>query len=130
MHVVTHLSEKYEKLQNAENGWSLQEAGMAQFDDVIGEVMKQLAAMGIADNTIVVVTTDTGTDGYSWPDGGTTPFKGWKGMGTEGGFRVPCVVRWSGKIAPNQVINAVMSGLDWFPTFAAAAGYQGDIAAD
>jgi arylsulfatase len=103
---------------------------MAQFDDVIGDVMKQLDDMGVADNTIVVVSTDNGTEGFSWPDGGTTPFKGWKGMGTEGGFRAPCVMRWPGKVKPNQVINGVMSGMDWFPTFVAAAGYEGDIAAD
>jgi arylsulfatase A-like enzyme len=130
MHVFTHLSPKYEAMRNAENGWTLQEAGMAQFDDVIGGVMKQLDAMGIANNTIVVVTTDNGTEGFSWPDGGTTPFKGWKGMGTEGGFRVPQVVRWPGHVKPNQVINGVMSGMDWFPTFVHAAGYNGDIAAD
>jgi arylsulfatase A-like enzyme len=130
MHVFTHLAPKYEALRNAENGWSLQEAGMAQFDDVIGGVMKQLDAMGIADNTIVVVSTDNGAEGFSWPDGGTTPFSGWKGMGTEGGFRVPCVIRWPGHVKPNQVINGVMSGMDWFPTFVHAAGYQGDIAAD
>jgi arylsulfatase len=130
MHVLTHLSPKYQKLRNAENGWSIQEAGMAQFDDVIGGVMKQLDEMGIADNTIVVVSTDNGAEGFSWPDGGTTPFKGWKGMGTEGGFRAPCIIRWPGKVKPNQVINGVMSGLDWFQTFVAAAGYQGDIAAD
>jgi arylsulfatase A-like enzyme len=130
MHVVTHLAPRYQELRNSENGWSLQEAGMAQFDDIIGDVMQQLDDMGIADNTIVVVSTDNGTEGFSWPDGGTSPFKGWKGMGTEGGFRVPCVIRWPGKVKPNQVINEVMSGLDWFPTFMAAAGYQGDIAAD
>jgi arylsulfatase A-like enzyme len=130
MHVFTHLSPKYEAMRNAENGWTLQEAGMAQFDDVIGGVMKQLDAMGIANNTIVVVTTDNGTEGFSWPDGGTTPFKGWKGMGTEGGFRVPQVVRWPGHVKPNQVINGVMSGMDWFPTFVHAAGYNGDVAAD
>jgi arylsulfatase A-like enzyme len=130
MHVFTHLSPKYEAMRNAENGWTLQEAGMTQFDDVIGGVMKQLDAMGIANNTIVVVTTDNGTEGFSWPDGGTTPFKGWKGMGTEGGFRVPQVVRWPGHVKPNQVINGVMSGMDWFPTFVHAAGYNGDIAAD
>lgn len=129
MHVFTHLSPKYEKLRNSENGWGVYEAGMAQFDDIIGSVMKQLDDMGIADNTIVVVTTDNGAEGFSWPDGGTTPFKGWKGMGTEGGFRVPCVIRWPGKVKPG-VINGVMSGMDWFPTFAAAAGYKGDIAAD
>jgi arylsulfatase A-like enzyme len=84
------------------------------FDDIIGGVMKQLDEMGIADNTIVVVSTDNGTEGFTWPDGGTTPFKGWKGMGTEGGFRVPAVIRWPGKVKPSQVINQVMSGLDWF----------------
>ncbi|WP_425256303.1 arylsulfatase [Microbaculum marinisediminis] len=130
MHVFTHLSPKYEKMRNANNGWTIQEAGMAQFDDIIGDVMNKLEEMGLADNTIIAVTTDNGTEGFSWPDGGTTPFKGWKGMGTEGGFRVPLVVRWPGKVEEGQVINAVMSGLDWFPTFVAAAGYDGDIAAD
>jgi arylsulfatase A-like enzyme len=130
MHVKTHLSEKYEKMQTSENGWSLYEAGMAQFDDIIGDVMKQLEEMGVADNTIVVVTTDNGAEGFTWPDGGNTPFKGWKGMGNEGGFRVPCVIRWPGKVKENQVINGVISGLDWFPTFVAAAGYEGDIAED
>ena len=130
MHVFTHLAPKYQKMRDSKNSWSLQEAGMAQFDDIIGDVMKQLDAMGIANNTIVVLTTDNGTEGFSWPDGGTTPFKGWKGMGTEGGFRVPCVIRWPGHVKPDQVINGVISGLDWFPTLVAAAGYQGDIAAD
>jgi arylsulfatase A-like enzyme len=130
MHVFTHLASKYEDMRNPENDWTIQEAGMAQFDDIIGDVMKKLDEMGIADNTIVVVTTDNGAEGFSWPDGGTTPFKGWKGMGTEGGFRVPAIIRWPGKVKPNQVINEVMSGLDWFPTFVTAAGYEGDIVAD
>ncbi|WP_237229289.1 arylsulfatase [Rubinisphaera sp. JC750] len=130
MHIKTHLSPKYKEMQTPQNGWSIQEAGMAQFDDIIGETMQQLEDMGEADNTIIVVTTDNGTEGFTWPDGGTTPFKGWKGMGTEGGFRAPCVIRWPGKVKPNQVINGVMSGLDWFPTFVAAAGYEGDIQAD
>ncbi len=110
MHVITHLSPKYEQMRNSDNGWSIQEAGMAQFDDIIGDVMNKLEEMGIADNTIVVVSTDNGAEGFSWPDGGTTPFKGWKGMGTEGGFRVPAVIRWPGKVEPDQVINGVMSG--------------------
>jgi arylsulfatase A-like enzyme len=130
MHVFTHLASKYEDMRNSENAWTIQEAGMAQFDDIIGDVMKKLDEMGIADNTIVVVSTDNGAEGFSWPDGGTTPFKGWKGMGTEGGFRVPAIIRWPGQVKPNRVINGVMSGLDWFPTFMAAAGYEGDIAAD
>ena len=78
--------------------------------------------MGVADNTIVVITTDNGNEVFTWPDGGTTPFKGSKGMGTEGGFRVPAVVRWPGKVKPNQVINGVMSHMDWLPTLATAAG--------
>ncbi|MCX2832681.1 arylsulfatase [Microbulbifer thermotolerans] len=130
MHVITHLSPKYKALRTPENNWSLQEAGMAQFDDIVGSVMKQLEQMGVADNTIIVVTTDNGAEGFTWPDGGTTPFKGWKGMATEGGFRVPCIARWPEKIKPNQVNNEIMSGLDWFPTFVAAAGYDGDIIED
>jgi arylsulfatase len=122
MHVFTYLSPKYQALQTPENGWSIQEAGMAQFDDIVGSVMKKLKAMGVADNTIIVVTTDNGTETFTWPDGGTTPFKGEKGMATEGGFRVPTVIRWPGKVKPNQVINGVVSGMDWFPTFVAAAG--------
>jgi arylsulfatase A-like enzyme len=130
MHVITHLAPKYENMRNAENGWTIEEAGMVQFDDIIGDVMNKLEEMGVADNTIVVVSTDNGAEGFSWPDGGTTPFKGWKGMGTEGGFRVPAVIRWPGHVKPNQVINGIMSGMDWFPTFVAAAGYKGDIGAD
>jgi arylsulfatase len=122
MHVFTYLSPKYEALKTPENGWSMQEAGMAQFDDIIGSVMDKLDELGIADNTIIVVTTDNGTETFTWPDGGNTPFKGEKGMGTEGGFRVPCVLRWPGKVKPNQVINGVMSGMDWLPTFVTAAG--------
>jgi arylsulfatase len=122
MHVYTHLSPKYEALRNGENGWSIQEAGMVQFDDIIGSVMQKLEDMGVADNTIIVVTTDNGTEGFTWPDGGTTPFAGWKGEVGDGGFRVPCIVRWPGKVKPNQVINGVMNHQDWLPTFATAAG--------
>jgi len=122
MHVFTRLSPKYEALRTPKNGWSMQEAGMAQFDDIIGGVMQKLEDMGVADNTIIVICTDNGTEVFTWPDGGTTPFKGAKGMGTEGGFRTPAVVRWPDKIKPNQVINGVMSGMDWLPTFVTAAG--------
>jgi arylsulfatase len=122
MHVFTYLSPKYESLITKENKWTIQEAGMVQFDDVIGSVMKKLEDIGESDNTIIIVTTDNGTETFTWPDGGTTPFKGEKGMGTEGGFRVPAVIRWPGKVKPNQAINGVMSGMDWFPTFVTAAG--------
>ncbi|TWU12986.1 Arylsulfatase [Symmachiella macrocystis] len=122
MHVVTHLNEKYEGMRTAENEWTIEEAGMAQFDDVVGAVMAHLKKIGVADNTIVGVTTDNGTENFTWPDGGQTPFAGAKGMVQEGGFRVPMVLRWPGTVKPNQVINGVMSGMDWLPTFVAAAG--------
>jgi len=122
MHVVTHLSEKYESMRNSENGWSIQEAGMAQLDDIVGSVMAYLKTNGLDDNTIVVFTTDNGAENFTWPDGGQTPFAGGKGTGLEGGFRVPAMVRWPGKVPAGKVENGIVSGLDWFPTLVAAAG--------
>lgn len=122
MHVVTHLSEKYENMRNAENGWSISEGGFSQLDDIVGAVMKKLKDEGFDDNTIVVFTTDNGAENFTWPDGGQTPFAGGKGTALEGGFRVPCIIRWPGKVPSGKVENGIMSGLDWFPTFVAAAG--------
>jgi len=122
MHVVTHLSPKYNGLRNSENGWSESEAGMAQLDDIVGSVMKKLKDDGLDQNTIVVFTTDNGTENFTWPDGGQTPFAGGKGTVLEGGFRAPCVARWPGKIPAGKVENGIISGLDWFPTLVAAAG--------
>ena len=122
MHVVTHLSEKYEAMRTPENGWSIQEAGMAQIDDIVGSVMAYLKSNGLDDNTIVVFTTDNGAENFTWPDGGQTPFAGGKGTGLEGGFRVPAMVRWPGKVPAGKVENGIVSGLDWFPTLVAAAG--------
>jgi arylsulfatase len=122
MHIITHLSPKYEGMRNAENGWSIEEAGMAQMDDCIGAVMQHLKDQGLDDNTIVVFSTDNGTENFTWPDGGQTPFAGGKGTALEGGFRVPCIMRWPGKVAAGKVENGLISGLDWFPTFVAAAG--------
>ena len=122
MHVVTHLSEKYEKMRTPENGWSVYEAGMAQLDDVVGSVMQKLKDKGLDNNTIVVFSTDNGAENFTWPDGGQTPFAGGKGTVLEGGFRVPCIVRWPGHVPTGKVDNGVISGLDWFPTFLAAAG--------
>jgi arylsulfatase A-like enzyme len=130
MHVVTHLSDKYHNMRTPENGWSLQEAGMAQLDDVVGSVMKYLKDNGLEQNTIIGFTTDNGTENFTWPDGGQTPFAGGKGTVMEGGFRSPMILRWPGKVPSGKVENGLISGLDWFPTFVAAAGYQGDIAAD
>ncbi len=122
MHVVTHLSEKYQNMRNSENGWSIQEAGMAQLDDIVGSVMKYLKDKGLDDNTIIVFTTDNGTENFTWPDGGETPFAGGKGTALEGGFRAPAILNWPGKVPADVVENGIFSGLDWFPTFVAAAG--------
>ena len=122
MHVVTHLSEKYEAMRNSENGWSIQEAGMAQLDDDVGLLMKKLKDIGVDDNTIVVFTTDNGAENFTWPDGGNTPFAGGKGTAMEGGFRVPALLRWPGKVPAGKVENGIFSGMDWFPTFITAAG--------
>jgi arylsulfatase A-like enzyme len=122
IHVVTHLSEKYEKMRTPANGWSTVEGGMAQLDDIVGSVMKKLDDMGAADDTIVVFTTDNGTENFTWPDGGQTPFAGGKGTVMEGGFRAPAMIRWPGNVPAGKVENGIISGLDWFPTFVAAAG--------
>jgi arylsulfatase A-like enzyme len=122
MHVVTHLSEKYENMRTAENGWSVEEAGMAQLDDIVGSVMKYLRDNDLESNTILAFSTDNGAENFTWPDGGQTPFAGGKGTGLEGGFRAPAIIRWPGRIPAGKVENSIVSGLDWFPTFVAAAG--------
>ncbi len=122
MHVVTHLSDKYTARRTAENGWSVQEAGMSQLDDIVGSVMTHLKNNGLDENTIVVFTTDNGAENFTWPDGGQTPFAGGKGTALEGGFRVPAIVRWPGNVPAGKVENGIVSGLDWFPTLVAAAG--------
>ena len=122
MHIVTHLSKKWEATRNAENGWSLEEAGMAQLDNDIGLVLQHLKDIGMDDNTIVVFSTDNGAEVFTWPDGGTTPFAQSKGTTMEGGFRVPCIARWPGHIPADSVQNGIFSGMDWFPTFLHAAG--------
>jgi len=122
MHVWTFLPKKYSAMQNAESNFGLEEAGMAQMDDAIGALLKHLDDIGVADNTIVVFTTDNGAEVFTWPDGGMTPFRATKGTVFEGGFRVPCIARWPGHIKPGTVENGIFSGLDWFPTLCNAAG--------
>jgi arylsulfatase len=122
MHIVTHLSPKYDALRNSENGWTIEEAGMVQLDDIVGSVMQKLKDIGEDENTIVVFTTDNGTEVFTWPDGGQTPFAQSKGTVLEGGFRVPCLARWPGHVPADSVQNGIFSGLDWLPTFVAAAG--------
>src|SRR5258705_11770365 len=95
---------------------------MKQMDDNIGEVLKKLEAMGQLDNTIVVFTTDNGAENITFPDGGTTPFKGGKLTTWEGGMRAPLVVRWPGHIKPGTIKNEMMSALDGLPTLVDIAG--------
>ncbi|MCS3503175.1 arylsulfatase [Bradyrhizobium japonicum] len=122
MHVWTFLSKKYSSMQNSQTNYGLEEAGMTQMDDSIGALMKHLDDIGEANNTILIFTTDNGAEVFTWPDGGMTPFKNTKGTVGEGGFRVPCIIRWPGQIKPGTVENGIFSGLDWFPTLMAAAG--------
>lgn len=118
MHVYTRLSPKWEN----ETGYGLYADGMAELDDIVGRLLKKLDDLGIADNTIVVLSCDNGAQTFSWPDGGNTPFRGEKGTTWEGGFRAPGLARWPGVIKPGSVINDPMSHEDWLPTLLAAAG--------
>jgi arylsulfatase A-like enzyme len=122
MHVFTYLPPKYQAMMNYGSNYNLEEAGMAQMDDSIGEILQHLQDIGEAENTIVIFTTDNGAEVFTWPDGGMTPFKGTKGTSFEGGFRVPAIIRWPGHVKPGSVENGIISGLDWLPTLAAAAG--------
>src|SRR5689334_21442533 len=122
MHVFTYLAAKYQQKMNPQSNYGLEEAGMAQLDDDIGDLLKHLDDIGVANNTIVIFTTDNGAEVVTWPDGGMTPLRATKGTVFEGGFRVPCIVRWPGKIKPGSVENGIFSGLDWLPTLVAAAG--------
>ena len=118
MHVWTHLSEKYK----GKSGYGLYADGMMELDDGVGALLDKLDELGIADNTIVVFSTDNGAEKFTWPDGGTTPFRGEKGTTWEGGFRVPMMVRWPGVVKPGTVINDIFSHEDWMPTLMAAVG--------
>ncbi len=98
---------------------------MMDHDDIIGDMLAQLDDLGIADNTIVIYSTDNGVHFNTWPDAGVTPFRSEKNSNWEGAYRVPAMVRWPGKIQPGQVSNEIMSHLDWLPTLMAAAGDSG-----
>jgi arylsulfatase len=122
MHVFTYIAPKYQAMMNYQTNYGLEEAGMAQLDDSIGALLKHLDDIGEADNTIVIFTTDNGAEVFTWPDGGMAPFRATKGTVFEGGFRVPAIIRWPGKIQPGKVENSIFSGLDWLPTLVDAAG--------
>ena len=118
MHVWTHLSPKWQD----KSGFGLYADGMRELDWEVGEILKKIDDLGIADNTIVLFTSDNGAEIFSWPDGGNHPFRGEKGTVYEGGFRVPMLVKWPGVIKPGTIVNEVMAHEDWMPTLLAAAG--------
>jgi arylsulfatase A-like enzyme len=118
MHIFTHLK----PASVGKTGLGLYPDGMVELDGYVGQLLKKLEDLKVVDNTIVVFTTDNGAEVMSWPDGGSTPFRGEKDTNWEGGWRVPCVMRWPGVIEPGRVINDICSLQDFIPTFAAASG--------
>jgi arylsulfatase A-like enzyme len=118
MHIWTHLKPESQGV----TGLGVYPDGMVEHDGQVGQLLKKLDDLGIADNTIVIYTTDNGAEAFSWPDGGTTPFRSEKNSNWEGGYRVPAMVRWPGVTKPHTEINGIFSSEDWVPTLVAAAG--------
>ena len=118
MHVFTHLK----KESQGKTGLGIYPDGMVEHDGHVGQLLDLIDKLGVEDNTIVVYTTDNGAECFTWPDGGSTPFRGEKATNWEGGFRVPCVIRWPGVIEPGRVVNDICAHEDFLPTLAAAAG--------
>jgi arylsulfatase A-like enzyme len=118
MHINTHLK----AASKDKTGLGVEADGMVEHDGMVGQLLKQLDDLGIADNTIVLYTTDNGAEVFSWPDGGTTPFHGEKNAPWEGGYRVPGIIRWPGVVKAGTEINDIVSHEDWVPTLVAAAG--------
>jgi arylsulfatase A-like enzyme len=118
MHIFTHLKKESE----GKTGLGTYPDGMVEHDGHVGQVLDKLKALGLDDNTIVMYSTDNGAEEFSWPDGGTTPFRGEKATNWEGGYRVPTVIRWPGVIKPGTVSNELFAHEDMLPTIMAAAG--------
>jgi arylsulfatase A-like enzyme len=120
MHVFTHVRPEY----RGKSGMPGNEYGdgMWEMDQNVGKLLKTLDDLGIANNTIVVFTTDNGPNAFTWPDAATTPFRSEKDTNWEGAFRVPAMIRWPGQVKAGEINNGIVSGLDWFPTLLAAAG--------
>ena len=118
MHVWTHLNADWD----GKTGYGLYADGMAEHDHWVGKLLDTLDELGIADNTLVIYSTDNGSQTFTYPDGGIEPFRGAKGSTWEGGFRVPLLVRWPGIVDSGRVINDVFHHMDWFPTLMTAVG--------
>ena len=118
MHIWTHLKKESEGV----TGLGVYSDGMVEHDGHVGKLLDKLDELGITGNTIVMYSTDNGAEVMSWPDGGTTPFRGEKDTNYEGGWRVPCAIRWPGVIKPGTVSNEIFSHTDMLPTLAAVAG--------
>ena len=118
MHFRTHVREEHKGI----SGQDEYRDGMVEHDMHVGELLKLIDDLGIADNTIVQYSTDNGPHYNTWPDAGTTPFRGEKNSNWEGAFRVPCFIRWPGHFPAGVTLNGIVSHEDWLPTFAAAAG--------
>jgi len=118
MHIFTHLKKESEGV----TGLGVYPDGMVEHDGHVGQLLKKIDDLGIGDNTIVMYSTDNGAEVMSWPDGGSTPFRGEKDTNWEGGWRVPCAIRWPGVIKPGTVSNELFSHTDMLPTLLAAAG--------
>ena len=119
IHCHTHLRPKYEAMVRDKGFIG---AAMTEFDDTVGALVATIEELGVADNTIIIVSTDNGAMKLSWPDGGTSPFRNEKATTWDGGFRVPCIVKWPGVVEPGRVINDIMHQMDWVPTIMAAVG--------
>jgi len=118
MHIFTHL-----KPESAnKTGYGIYADGMVETDGMFGEELAKLKELGIEDNIIVIYTTDNGAECFTWPDGGTTMFRGEKNTNWEGGYRDPFVMRWPGVVKPSSVINDIGSHEDLMTTLLAAAG--------
>lgn len=118
MHINTHLK----PASDGKTGLGLQADGMIEHDGMVGELLKLLDDLKIADNTIVIYTTDNGAMKNQWPDGGASPFRSEKDTNWEGAYRVPALIRWPGKIKPGTNFTELFSAEDWLPTLVAAAG--------
>ena len=124
IHIWSHPNPKYVEMAVGEGRAEedVVRAKMLEHDELVGSILKKLDELGVADNTIVVYSTDNGNEFMFWPDGGYAPFRGEKGTTWEGGLRVPCLVRWPGHIPPGRDLNGIQSHEDLYVTLAAAAG--------